>query len=88
MAKIKDVEFQIDLPNGETKTFDDFRDACAFAVTLAASGWHVNLDVLIYSKGGARRWGGEHAVEEYEADPDASISQRLVISVDDQGRIA
>lgn len=84
----KDVEFQIDTPSGESRYFKHFNEAAAFAVTHAASGRPVELDVLIHSRAGAKWWGGDYAVKQYNDDPDASVSERLVISVDARGRIA
>ena len=90
-VRIKDVEFHVefaDRKNGESFYFDDFDKACGQAVGMAASGSPVHLDVLISSEAAARKWGGEDAVEEYREDPEASVSQRIVIKADDQGRVA
>jgi hypothetical protein len=84
----KDVEYQIDCPNGKTETFKTFDQAASLAVSIAASGRPCNIDVLVYSKAGARFVAGDEGVEEYNEDPDASVFQRLVVSVDVQGRIA
>jgi len=86
--KIKDVEFAVDDASGDQRIFDTFDEACGFAVSLAASGRKVNLDVLIYSEAGARRWGGDEAVKEYREDPDASVSDRIEIRAESKGRIA
>lgn len=85
----KDVEFMVDDASGHQRQFATFGEAAGFAVSLAASdGEQHNVDVLIYSPAGAKWWGGDYAVEEYDADPDASVSQRIAISAEDQGRIA
>jgi hypothetical protein len=84
----KDVEYQIDKPSGGTATFKTFDEAASMAVSIAAGGSPCNLDVLVYSKSGARFVSGAEGVEQYEEDPDASVFERLVISVDIQGRIA
>ena len=88
--KHKDVDFEVDTATGHgRKNFDTWNEAAAYAIaTGAARGQRINLDVLIHSRAGARWWGGEHAVEEYDADPDASVSERFVVNVNPQGRIA
>lgn len=88
--KHKDVEFEVSPVHGSNRrNFNTFDEASSAAIALSASnGVKVNLDVLISSRAGARWWGGDYAVEEYNADPDASVSDRFVINVDPQGRIA
>lgn len=86
--KHKDVEFHVTDAGGHTRVFDTFDEAAGFAISLAASdGRAHNIDVLIYSKAGARWWGGDDAVEEYESDPDASVSDRITVRAEDVGRI-
>lgn len=85
----KDLEFAVDDPSGKQKIFRSFKETCEFAVIKSASsGEEVVVDVLTYSRAGARRWGGEHGVEEYNADPDASVHDRIVIRAESQGRVA
>lgn len=84
----KDVEFAVDDASGHQRTFKRFDEAAGFAVSLAASGRTVNLDVLVWSAAGARWLGGDDGVEQYRKDPEASVHERLVITVDSQGRIA
>lgn len=86
----KDVEFAVENPlQGGEDVFKTFPEAAAHAIALAASrGETIALDVLIYSKAGARWWGGDEAVEMYAGDPEASVSQRVVVRAEDQGRIA
>jgi len=47
----------------------------------------VNVDVIVYSRAAARAWGGDSAVEVYDADPDASVHERIVIRAESLGRI-
>ena len=85
----KDVEFAVDDASGHERTFRTFDEAAGFAVMVAASGKsNVAIDVLIWSRAGARWWGGDDAVEQYNDDPDASVSHRFEIKVNDYGRIA
>ena len=85
----KDIEFSVEDASGHERIFHTWDEACGFAVVLAVSdGEPHNVDVLIYSEAGARAWGGDDAVEQYRDDPDASVSQRIEIRADDQGRIA
>jgi hypothetical protein len=84
----KDVEFAVDDAGGRERRFKKFDEAAGFAVAIASTGRKVNLDVLIHSKAGARAWGGDDAVEQYEEDPDASVSERIEIKVNIVGRVA
>lgn len=84
----KDVEFAVDQPDGRERIFKNFDAAAGYAVALAASdGRPRHIDVLIYSVAGARAWGGDYAVEEYRADPDASVSDRITVKADHVGRV-
>ncbi len=88
-AKHKDVEFAVDDALGNQRTFKSFDEAAGFAVSMAASmGKDVNLDVLVWSKAGAKAYGGSSGVEVYEEDPDASVFERIVVRADAQGRVA
>jgi hypothetical protein len=84
----KDVEFAVTDGSGRERIFKTFDAAAGFAVVMAVShGGVSNVDVLIYSKAGARAYGGDDAVEEYLADPDASVSDRIEIRADHIGRV-
>lgn len=85
----KDVEFAVDDAGGNQRIFKKFDEAAGFAVSIAATGReNVNIDVLIWSKAGARAYGGDDAVEQYNEDPEASVFERLEIKVNYVGRIA
>lgn len=83
----KDVEFAVDDASGNERIFKKFDEAAGFAVSLAASGRATKIDVLIHSRAGARWWGDDHAVEEYNSDPDASVSERIQITAESIGRV-
>lgn len=84
----KDVEYAVDDASGQQRTFKTFDDAAGFAVAVAATAIaHVNLDVLIWSKAGARFYGGDDAVEQYKEDPEASVFERLEIRVNFIGKV-
>lgn len=83
-----DVEFAVDDASGRERIFKTFDEAAGFAVSLAASGRTVDLDVLIWSVAGARAYGGDDAVELYNEDPEASVFERLEITVNSVGRVA
>ena len=88
-AKHKDLEYQLEDAGGATRTFKSFEDACALAVSVAASdGRPVNLDVLCWSRAAARVYGGDAGAEIYDEDPEASVFDRIVIRAESQGRIA
>jgi len=83
----KDVEFAVEDGSGHQRTFKTFDEAAGFALVMGVSRGRANLDVLIWSKSGARFYGGDDAVEQYNEDPEASVFERYQISVNAQGRI-
>ena len=85
----KDIEFEVHFVD----SYDTFRtrkrdEAFARAVALACSGRPVTVDVLCYSKAGAKWFHGDEGVEIYNEDPDASVFERIVVTADPQGRVA
>ncbi len=77
------VEFAVDDAGGEERVFKTFGEAAGFAVSIAASnGQTVNLDVLVFSPQGARAYGGDDAVDQYNEDPEASVFERIEIRAD------
>jgi len=84
----KDVDFSVDDASGSERIFKTFDEAAGFAVSLAASdGREHNVDVLIWSKAGARFYGGDYGVEQYEEDPEASVHERVVIRAESIKRV-
>lgn len=84
----KDVEYAVDDASGQQRTFKTFDEAAGFALAIAVSGRpDVYLDVLIWTRAGARWYGGDDAVEQYDEDPDASVFERFEISVNAMGRV-
>lgn len=87
--KHKDVEFEVSGKGFSRRVFDTFDEAAGYAV--GASQYHeenVTLDVLVYSRAGAKWWLGDDGVEIYNEDPDASVFERLEVDVVNRGRIA
>lgn len=82
-----DVEFAVDDAGGQEKVFKTFEEAAAFAMAVAMSTGDTVLDVLIWSEAGARAYGGDDAVEQYNEDPEASVFERYEISVNAAGRV-
>jgi len=76
------TEFSIGLPNGEERIFKTWDEACGLAVSLAASGRTVYIDVLCYTEKEAKAFG----IEDY--DPDASVTARIEIKAEDKGKVA
>lgn len=83
----KDVEFAVDDASGREQIFHTYEAAAAQALAVAISTGESSLDVLIYSAEGAKAYGGDDAVEQYEDDPDASVFERFEISVNNVGRV-
>lgn len=90
MAKAKthkDVEFHVEGAR-KNKIFGKWSDAVENAVMFSLSeGGEVLIDVVVWSKSGARWWMGEEGAEMYEADPEASVFQRINIEAVDGGTV-
>lgn len=85
----KDVEYAVDDASGNERIFKTFDEAAGFAISVGASGKSpVNLDVLVSSEAGAKHVAGSEGVERYREDPDASVFDRLEISVNYVGHVA
>lgn len=83
------VEYAVDDASGKQRTFKTFDEAAGFAVAVAiSSGDNVNLDVLIWNKSGAKFYGGDDAIEQYNEDPEASVFERFEIRVNAVGRVS
>lgn len=95
MAKSKhsDVDFVVGTFSSrnistDINSFKTFNEAAGNAIGRAASsGREMAIDIIIYSKSGARWWAGDEGVEQYEEDPDASVFERFVIKAHSEGRI-
>lgn len=80
------VSYQIDLPNGETRTYPVFNEAAAIAVINAFSnGQEQTIDALCNSQEAADSIGEG---DSHRNDPDASVTARIVIKAEHKGRIA
>lgn len=83
----KDVEFAVDDSASREKVFKSFDAAAGYAVTRALSAGTVFLDVLVFSRAGAKWWSGDDGVDQYEEDHEASVFERFEIQVNPQGRV-
>lgn len=84
----KDVEFAVNDGSGHQRTFKNYDEAAGFAVSMAMSRGSSKLDILVYSKAGAKHVGGSDGVTSYNEDPDASVFERIEIKVNHVGRVA
>jgi len=83
-----DLEFAVEDASGRERTFKTFDEAAGFAVSIAAStGRDVAVDALAWSRAAAKFYHGDYGAEEYDADPDASVFDRVVISAEHVGRV-
>jgi hypothetical protein len=83
----KDVEFHVDRRDDTfiTRRFDE---AAGMAIAIAAStGTTVNIDVVVWSRAGARAYQGDSGVEIYDEDPEASVFERIEVKADSLGRV-
>ena len=85
---MKDVEFHVESGQRGVKIHKSWEDASGDAVERAASGnTDVVIDVVIWSRSGAKLFGGDSAAEMYDEDPDASVFDRITVSANSTGRI-
>ena len=85
----KDVEYAVDDFSGNERIFKKFDEAAGFAIAKAASrGEDVNLDVLVWSRAGAKWYQGDDGAEVYDEDPDASVFERIIVRANSIGRVA
>ena len=89
-AKSHDLEFHVsDEGSTATTIFSNFDEACGFAVARCCnSGVTVHVDVVAWTRAAARKWGGDSGVETYDADPEASVHERVVVKAESLGRVA
>jgi len=82
-----DLEYHVDTMNDGVSIFENFDDAAVAAMTIAATRGESQIDVVVWSEDGARKFGGDDAVEQYHEDPEASVFERLQVRVNNQGRV-
>lgn len=81
--KHKDLEYHIG--NG---VFRDVHDASSTAIAMALSrGEPVTLDVVCWSRAAAVAYAGADGGDQYDADPEASVFDRIVIRATSQGPV-
>lgn len=78
----KDVEYHV-----EDKVFSDPKDAFVAVCNECIAHGSARLDVVIWSKAGAKAFGGDDAVEQYKDDPDASVFERFEFKCNAVGRV-
>lgn len=82
-------EFHVTDPsNSRTFLHSFIRDALAMAAELALlRGVTTYVDVVVWDRAAAVRWGGDDAGEAYDEDPDASVFERIEVKVNSLGRV-
>lgn len=81
-----DLEYAVDDASGRERIFASFDEAASFAVAISASTDRpVNIDTLCWTRAAAVAAGLE---DEYDDDPDASVTQRITITAAHIGRVA
>lgn len=85
-----DVEFSVHTYRRDTSCFRTFADATAEAVerVLAGVGPEVVLDVRVWSRAGARWYGGDEGVKIYDKNPDTRVFERIVVKAHSKGSVA
>lgn len=90
MPKSSNLEFHVS-PEGsfDTKIFTNIKEACLHAISMGVShGQTMHINVIAWTKAAARKWAGDHGVEVYNEDPEASVHERIVVKAESLGRIA
>jgi len=83
----KDVEYHVESQHHDTQVFGE-PDAAMIAVgTACMHTGAATLDVVIWSKAGAKAYGGDDAVDQYEEDPEASVFERFEFRCNALGRV-
>lgn len=88
MATHRDLEFAVNDVAGNQRTFRNFDKAAGFAISVGASRGEATIDVLAWSRAAAVAWSGDEGGEEYDADPEASVFDRIEIKVNPTGKVA
>jgi hypothetical protein len=83
----RDVEYVVAV-NKTERVLESFDEALSYAFAAGLNGEKVTVDVLVYSPEGARAFGGDDAVADYDTDPDASVFRRFEMAVRDLGRVS
>lgn len=78
-----DVEYHV----GDDFVTNDADEAAGYAFMLAVAHGESELDVVIFSRVGAKFYGGDDAAEQYDEDPDASVFDRFELKVNALGRV-
>lgn len=82
----KDVEYHVE-GSAATEVFTDPEKAFAAVGHWCIAYGQARLDVVIWSKAGAKAYGGDDAVKEYEDDPEASVFERFDFRCNAVGRV-
>lgn len=82
-----DLEYHVDVSSGITERYEHFDDAAVAAMVVATTRGESKIDVVVWNEDGARKFGGDDAVEQYLEDPDTSVFERLQVRVNNQGRV-
>lgn len=82
-----DLEYHVDVSTGITERYENFDDAAVAAMTVATARGESAIDVVVWTDEGARKYGGDAAVDQYREDPEASVFERLEVRVNNQGRV-
>jgi hypothetical protein len=86
MSKHKDVEYHVE-SGGETRVFSEPKAALEETASMAMSRGKAILDVVIWSRAGAKAYGGDDATERYDEDPEASVFERYEFRCNFVGRV-
>jgi len=83
---VTNAEFMVDDCSGQEHAFKTFDEAAGYALIISAStGEDVNIDLCCYDRNAAAALG---VLEEYDLDPDASVTQRMVVHAEFVGHIS
>lgn len=82
-----DVEYHVPTRYGRVLIYEHVEDAGRRAFLEALAHGEATVDVVVCSEEGARSFGGDDAVDEYNEDPEASVFERMQIRLNNLGRV-
>lgn len=86
-ATHKDVEFHVSGPGIPDEILKNPKTALMRAAEIAIARGSSQLDVVIWSRHGAKWFEGEDGASRYDEDPDASVYDRIQFRANDMGRV-
>jgi len=82
----KDLEFHVSAGE-KTTVHDKWAFACQQADSASRGGEKAVIDIVTWSRAGAKAWAGDYGGELYDEDPEASVFERFEVRAHSVGKI-